>query len=343
MSPCTQHCVAEALRVALTNEVDVGEVAGVLDLRKLRAIALLQKVRFKFWNRVKVVREVVLVSSDDDQDVGDAGVYRLLNDILNSGLVNNRQHFLRHRLCSRKETRTKACRRNDSLEWDARHAPMLAAPPDPPLLTGASGAPTPRIRVMSRDLDDAKRALRAELRERRAILSESQREDAAAALTTRLDALVAATGARSISCFLSYSTEPDTRAFIEGALARGIRVLLPISREDGLLDWAVATDSGDVADGLFGIPEPQGELLGPIAVGDVDLMIIPAAAVDSAGMRLGWGRGFFDKTLGSIAKCPPAYAVVYDSEVLDEVPSDQFDQPVSGVVTPLRTLTFSSR
>ena len=220
---------------------------------------------------------------------------------------------------------------------------MLASPRVGPSFTGLPGVPTLTISVMPRDLDDAKRALRAELRERRAILSESQREEAASSLTTRLDALVASTGARSISCFLSYSTEPDTRAFIEGALARGIRVLLPISREDGLLDWAVATDSGDVADGLFGIPEPQGELLGPIAVGEVDLMIIPAAAVDESGMRLGWGRGFFDKTLGSIAKCPPAYAVVYDSEVLDQVPSDQFDQPVSGVVTPPRTLTFRPR
>lgn len=194
---------------------------------------------------------------------------------------------------------------------------------------------------MPRDLDDAKRALRAELRERRAMMSETQRSEAAIALTDRLTALVEKTGARSISCFLSYSTEPDTRDFIRAALARGIRVLLPISREDGLLDWAVATDAGEFADGLFGIPEPQGELLGPIAVSDVDLMIIPAAAVAPSGMRLGWGRGYFDKTLGSITKCPPVYAVVYDSEVLDEVPFDQFDQPVTGVVTPLRTLEFS--
>jgi 5-formyltetrahydrofolate cyclo-ligase len=39
-------------------------------------------------------------------------------------------------------------------------------------------------------------------------------------------------------------------------------------------------------------------------------------------------------------KCPPAYAVVFDSEILDEVPRDVHDQPVTGAVTPERTVVF---
>ncbi|WP_404475376.1 5-formyltetrahydrofolate cyclo-ligase [Microbacterium aerolatum] len=194
---------------------------------------------------------------------------------------------------------------------------------------------------MSPDVEHAKRALRAELRERRQLLSEQQREVAASGITEQLDALVAAHDARSISCFLSTTTEPDTREFIIGAVRRGIRVLLPITRADGLLDWAVADDTDDVAEGLFGLPEPTGEVLGPIAVNDVDLMIIPAAAVDAEGTRLGWGRGYFDKTIGSMENCPPVYAVTYDSEVLDSLPRELHDQPVTGVVTPTRTLHLS--
>ena len=134
-------------------------------------------------------------------------------------------------------------------------------------------------------------------------------------IRAQLDALVDALGARSISCFLSTTTEPGTREFVDGAVARGIRVLLPVTRTDGLLDWSVATPDVDITEGLFGLPEPVGELLGPIAVNDVDLLVIPAAAVDRSGMRLGWGRGFFDKTIGSMERCPPVYAVVYDSEL----------------------------
>jgi 5-formyltetrahydrofolate cyclo-ligase len=194
---------------------------------------------------------------------------------------------------------------------------------------------------MSDAIADAKRALRAELRERRQLLSDAARENAEDGIHAQLDALVAQHGARSISCFLSTMAEPGTRSFVKDASARGIRVLLPVTRTDGLLDWAVATPDGDIAEGLFGLPEPVGELLGPIALNDVDLLVVPAAAVDRTGVRLGWGRGFYDKTLGSMERCPPVYAVVYDSEVLDEVPSDVHDQRVTGVVTPTQTITLA--
>ncbi|WP_375383675.1 5-formyltetrahydrofolate cyclo-ligase [uncultured Microbacterium sp.] len=188
---------------------------------------------------------------------------------------------------------------------------------------------------------DAKRAMRAELRERRHLLSPSALQAAANGIHEQLDALVDRLGVRSLSCFLSTTTEPGTREFVAAAVGRGIRVLLPISRADGLLDWSVATSDIDITEGMFGLPEPVGELLGPIAVNDVDLLVIPAAAVDRSGMRLGWGRGFFDKTIGSMQRCPPVYAVVFDTEVVDEVPRDVHDQPVTGVVTPTRTIVLA--
>ncbi|MBF9336383.1 5-formyltetrahydrofolate cyclo-ligase [Microbacterium lacticum] len=194
---------------------------------------------------------------------------------------------------------------------------------------------------MADAIDDAKRALRADLREGRQQHSEAAREAAAAGVKAQLDALVDRLGARSVSCFLSTPTEPGTHDFIMDAMARGIRVLLPITRVDGLLDWAVADPSGDIAEGVFGVPEPVGEVLSPSAVNDVDLLIIPAAAVDRTGMRLGWGRGYFDKTIGSMERCPPVYAVIFDSELVDEVPRDLHDQPVTGVVTPTQTVALA--
>lgn len=194
---------------------------------------------------------------------------------------------------------------------------------------------------MADPVHDAKRALRSELRERRRLLSPVAREHAEAGIARQLGALVSQTGARSVSCYLATPTEPGTRTFVTAATARGVRVLLPITRVDGLLDWVVADPTAAVTTGLVGVPEPEGELLGPVAVDDVDLMIVPAAAVDTGGMRLGWGRGYFDKTLGSMQNRPPVYAVVYDSEVIDDVPRERHDQPVDGVVTPTRTLTLT--
>ncbi|MCU1481181.1 MAG: 5-formyltetrahydrofolate cyclo-ligase [Subtercola sp.] len=184
-----------------------------------------------------------------------------------------------------------------------------------------------------------KRALRAELRERRRTRTSTERQAATAAFTANLVSLVGSTGATRVACYLSGQNEPNTRPFLNWALANGVEVLLPISREDGLLDWAHG-DGETETEGPHGMPEVVGEPLGPIAINDVDLIVIPAAAVDRGGMRMGWGRGYFDKTLGSMQKCPPVYAVIYDDELLDSVPREVHDQPVNGVVTPSRILTF---
>jgi 5-formyltetrahydrofolate cyclo-ligase len=185
-----------------------------------------------------------------------------------------------------------------------------------------------------------KRALRAEIRERRQNLTATERSSATAGITRNLVDLTTDLSARSISCYLSTTIEPDTRPFLNWAHAQGLRVLLPISRDDGLLDWTTG-DGETETEGLFGLPEPVGELLGPIAINDVDLIIIPAASVDAKGMRMGWGRGYFDKTLGSMEKCPPVYAVLFDGELVDEVPRERHDQPVDGAVTPTRIAQFS--
>jgi 5-formyltetrahydrofolate cyclo-ligase len=185
-----------------------------------------------------------------------------------------------------------------------------------------------------------KRALRAEIRERRQNLTATERTSATAGITRNLVDLTTDLSARSIACYLSTTIEPDTRPFLNWAHGQGLRVLLPISRDDGLLDWTTG-DGETETEGLFGLPEPVGELLGPIAINDVDLIIIPAASVDAKGMRMGWGRGYFDKTLGSMEKCPPVYAVLFDGELVDEVPRERHDQPVDGAVTPTRIAQFS--
>ena len=184
---------------------------------------------------------------------------------------------------------------------------------------------------MAAGVDNEKRALRAEIRERRRITPAHERSEATASVTQNLQQL--AGGIRSIAAYLSTPDEPNTRDFLGWACQQGIRVLIPFSREDGLLDWA-PYDGKEEAEDVLGMPVPTTELLGPIAINDVDLIIVPAACVDASGMRMGWGRGYFDKTLGSMARRPPVYAVIFDSEFIELVPSEVHDQRVDGVVTP---------
>jgi 5-formyltetrahydrofolate cyclo-ligase len=183
------------------------------------------------------------------------------------------------------------------------------------------------------EVDSQKRALRAELRERRRTRTSSQREHDAAAITAHLEELAQRLDVKTIAAYLSLPDEPGTRDFVHWAHEHGVRVLLPVSREDGLLDWAPYDGEDEEIDAI-GMPAPATEVLGPIAINDADLIVVPAASVARDGMRMGWGRGYFDKTLGSMENCPPVYAVIFDDELVDSVPRDRHDMPVNGVVTP---------
>lgn len=180
-----------------------------------------------------------------------------------------------------------------------------------------------------------KRAIRAQVQSSRDAMTDEQRAAAAIGLTEQLRTLVSARGARSISCYLPVQAEPDTREFLEWARTEGIEALLPSAREDGLLDW-IRDDGEGVVTGPFGIPEPLGEHLSPLVVCKVDLMLVPACAVDLEGTRMGWGRGYFDRNLGSMDNRPPVFAVVNESEIFDSLPSEVHDIPVTGAVTPER-------
>lgn len=186
---------------------------------------------------------------------------------------------------------------------------------------------------------DAKRVLRAEIRLRRRNRSASEQDSATAGLTKNLVALVRQRAPALVGCYLSGADEPDTRPFLNWAAADGLDVLVPVSRPDGRLDW-VHSRGGPEQPGLFGISEMVGEVVAASVFRGVNLLLIPAAAVDHSGMRMGWGRGYFDRTLASLEEPPPVFAVVYDDELRESVPSETHDRPVDGVVTPSQTRHF---
>jgi 5-formyltetrahydrofolate cyclo-ligase len=187
--------------------------------------------------------------------------------------------------------------------------------------------------------DHQKRALRAELRERRRIRTSTERGTDSSAITDHLIRLATELKVDKLAAYLSTPDEPQTRDYLRWADENGKQILLPISREDGLLDWA-PYDGDDEEQDILGMPTPTSELLGPIAINSVDLILVPAACVDQKGMRLGWGRGYFDKTLGSMEGCPPVYAVIFDDELVESVPTERHDIPVDGAVTPSGIVTF---
>lgn|SRR5690606_16975858 len=187
-------------------------------------------------------------------------------------------------------------------------------------------------------MDAEKNALRERIRASRVTRGAAERAAADTALAERGMAFLARAGARTLACYLSGAAEPPTRGLVDAAAARGIRVLLPMIRPGRVLEWA-EHDGSERATPL-GVPETMGRPLGPGALAQADIILVPACAVDESGFRLGWGGGFYDRALAGPGAGIPAYAVLYDSDVVARVPHEAHDVAVDGVMTPTRTLTF---
>jgi 5-formyltetrahydrofolate cyclo-ligase len=61
---------------------------------------------------------------------------------------------------------------------------------------------------------------------------------------------------------------------------------------------------------------------------------VPALAVSRSGVRLGRGGGSYDRALARVPPGMPIIAMIYDDELVDELPHDDWDVPVTGAVTP---------
>ncbi|MFK4086972.1 5-formyltetrahydrofolate cyclo-ligase [Kribbella sp. NPDC020789] len=139
--------------------------------------------------------------------------------------------------------------------------------------------------------------------------------------------------ARRIALYVSMGPEPQTGALIDWLLANGHEVLLPILYADNDLGWGVAPGAADLVPGRLGLSEPPIDL-GSYAISTADLVICPALAVAQDGVRLGRGGGSYDRALTRVTPGTPIWAAVYDSEIVDALPSDPHDQLVHAALTP---------
>ena len=184
-----------------------------------------------------------------------------------------------------------------------------------------------------------KAALRRRLLADRARLGPGQRAAAARALRDAILELPQAQMAGTIAVYYSLASEPGTHGLVYALWKRGGYVLLPLLRPDADLDWASYEGPDSLRPGPRGLAEPSEPPRGMDAVTRADLVLVPALAVDRSGLRLGRGSGSYDRALARVAPGIPTIALLYDGELLDEVPADSHDQRVRLVARPSAGIT----
>lgn len=182
-----------------------------------------------------------------------------------------------------------------------------------------------------------KAALRAAiLARRRAIPAETRRADAEA-LARHL--LAAVPAGATVCAYVPVGSEPGSLAALDALTAAGVRVLLPVAREESgqprPLSWGVYR-AGALVEAPFGLREPAAPWLPAEAIASASIVVVPALAVDVTGIRLGRGAGFYDRTLGLADPAARLVAVVRDEELVDHVPAEEHDVPMTHALTPTR-------
>jgi 5-formyltetrahydrofolate cyclo-ligase len=154
----------------------------------------------------------------------------------------------------------------------------------------------------------------------------------------------AVTPGAQVAAYVPVGTEPGGTDLPELLATAGYQVLLPVLRPDNDLDWAPYRGRPDLSQAGRGLVEPLGSRLGMDAVDEVDLVIVPALAVDRHGTRLGRGGGSYDRALARVGSRIPVLALLYPEELVDFVlPAEPHDRPVSAAVTSVGYFPLESR
>ncbi|MFO7902756.1 MAG: 5-formyltetrahydrofolate cyclo-ligase [Pirellulaceae bacterium] len=126
-----------------------------------------------------------------------------------------------------------------------------------------------------------------------------------------------------------YKSEFDARSLVSGWAEAGVRLALPrVQAKCQPLIFNEWYPQCRMTVGTYGIPVPEGT---PELV--PDLILIPVNGFDPAGYRLGYGGGYFDRTLAAIHPPPVAVGVGYELLRLQALTLQPFDLPMDFVVT----------
>ena len=185
-------------------------------------------------------------------------------------------------------------------------------------------------------MHETKSQLRSRIVAARRSADPAEREREARALARHAAAL--AGPGTTVCAYVPVGSEPGSTALIDGFVERGVVVLLPVARRDAEetpqpLQWG-RYQPGELVSAPFGLHEPPPPWLAADAVREATVVLVPALAVARRGARLGRGAGFYDRTLGLAAPGARMVAVVRDDELVDRLPTEGHDVPMTHALTP---------
>jgi 5-formyltetrahydrofolate cyclo-ligase len=145
--------------------------------------------------------------------------------------------------------------------------------------------------------------------------------------------------AKTVLFYASFRSEVGTHTLMEEALATGKRVFLPkVNKDEHTLILYEVKTMEEISQGYMGIPEPVPMDERRVGIDDADLVVMPGAAFDCAGNRLGYGAGYYDALLSQRVRRMPVIALSYEEQIVGSIPAEEHDVKVDMIVTDKRVI-----
>lgn len=179
------------------------------------------------------------------------------------------------------------------------------------------------------DIARWRKAERERLIAARLAIPADDRAAMSARIAEELDAIVGDVAGRVVSLYWPFRGEPDLRPWMASLVARGALPALPVVVEKAHPLVFRAYRPGDPLEkGVWNIPVPaEGRPVTP------DVTIAPLVGVDPRNYRLGYGGGFFDRTIASLPNRPLVIGVGYAMQRIPTIHPQPHDIPMDRVVT----------
>ena len=188
--------------------------------------------------------------------------------------------------------------------------------------------------MIDRETSAERTAIRREMRARRRALAPGERVRADRALRTHIRALSAFRAARRVGVFIAFDGEPDLAPLI-AAVGRAKQFFVPVLTGAKMRFVALPTGAR-LERNWFGILEPaRGRT---VDVRTLDLVLTPLVAFDAHGVRIGVGRGYYDRRFAFLRartrwRKPKLLGVAYALQEVPKLEMRPWDVPLWGVVT----------
>ena len=181
------------------------------------------------------------------------------------------------------------------------------------------------------DLGTWRAARRAELLAARQAVAAVTRDHLTESLRERLGAVLPAVRGLVIGCYIPFRGEPDLRPLLDTWRAAGADTALPVVTGHGLaMEFRSWWPGCPVVKGPFSLPMPDGT---PLVIPQIVLM--PPVGFDEQGYRLGYGGGYFDRTLAALSPTPIKIGVAFELSRMVSIQPQTYDIPMDFIVTEL--------